>query len=102
MQLGPQNAGVVQARGREVCTGNGTFPAQSGQACQRHPNFPRPNTPMIKWAILFGVISLIAGALGFGGLAGAFAGVAKIIFFLFISLCVLVLVLGIFIGKKLF
>ncbi len=57
---------------------------------------------MLKWAIIFGIISLIAGALGFGGVAGAFAGVAKILFFLFISLCVILLVLGIFIGKKIF
>jgi len=55
---------------------------------------------MLKWAIIFGILSLIAAALGFGGIAGAFAGVAKILFFLFVSLCVILLIAGIFIGRK--
>lgn len=55
---------------------------------------------MLKWAIIFGIISLIAGALGFGGIAGAAAGVAKILFFLFLAICVILLVAAIFIGKK--
>lgn len=32
---------------------------------------------MIKWAIIFAIIGLIAGALGFGGMAGAAMGIAK-------------------------
>lgn len=35
---------------------------------------------MLKMALLFFVISLIAGVLGFGGIAGAAAGIAKFIF----------------------
>ena len=31
---------------------------------------------MLKWAIIFAVVALIAGALGFGGIAGAAAGIA--------------------------
>jgi uncharacterized membrane protein YtjA (UPF0391 family) len=40
---------------------------------------------MLTWAISFGVIALIAAALGFGGIAGAAAGIAKFLFFLFHS-----------------
>nr|WP_115555659.1 DUF1328 family protein [Xanthomonas campestris] len=29
---------------------------------------------MIKWAIIFAIIGLIAGALGFGGMAGGWWG----------------------------
>ena len=36
---------------------------------------------MLKWAIIFAVIALVAGALGFGGIAGAAAGIAKLLFF---------------------
>src|SRR3546814_13684046 len=36
---------------------------------------------MFKWALIFAVIALIAAVLGFGGVAGAAAGVAKILFF---------------------
>lgn len=37
---------------------------------------------MLRWTITFLVIALIAAVLGFGGIAGAAAGIAKIIFLL--------------------
>ena len=55
---------------------------------------------MLKWAIIFAVISVIAGILGFAGIAGAAAGIAKILLFLFLAVCVLFLVLGVTIGRK--
>ena len=39
---------------------------------------------MLKWALIFAVVALIAGAMGFGGIAGAAAGIAKILFFIFL------------------
>ena len=33
---------------------------------------------MLYWAAVFFIIALIAAALGFGGIAGASAGIAKI------------------------
>lgn len=56
---------------------------------------------MIKWAIIFLVIAGIAALFGFTGLAGAAAGIAKILFFLGIALFVLFLVLGGLAAKKL-
>ena len=35
---------------------------------------------MLKWAIIFAVIALIAGAFGFTGIAAGAAGIAKILF----------------------
>jgi uncharacterized membrane protein YtjA (UPF0391 family) len=55
---------------------------------------------MIKWAIIFAVIGLFAGALGFGGLAGAAIGIAKFLFFAAIAIAVVLLVLGVTIFKK--
>lgn len=55
---------------------------------------------MIKWAIIFAVIGLIAGALGFGGLAGAAIGIAKFLFFAAIAIAVVLLILGITIFRK--
>jgi uncharacterized membrane protein YtjA (UPF0391 family) len=55
---------------------------------------------MIKWAIIFAVIGLVAGALGFGGLAGASIGIAKFLFFAAIAIAVVLLVLGVTIFKK--
>ena len=49
---------------------------------------------MLKYAIVFAVISLIAGALGFGGIAAGFAGIAKILFGLFLVLAIIFIVLA--------
>ena len=43
---------------------------------------------MLYWALVFLVIALVAGALGFGGIAGASAGIAKILFFIFLGFAV--------------
>jgi uncharacterized membrane protein YtjA (UPF0391 family) len=55
---------------------------------------------MLKWALIFAVVALIAGGLGFGGIAGAAAGVAKLLFFVFVIGFLLFLALGVFAGKK--
>jgi uncharacterized membrane protein YtjA (UPF0391 family) len=55
---------------------------------------------MLKWAIIFAVISLIAGFLGFAGVAGAAAGIAKFLFFLCLIVCALFLIAGVAIGRK--
>jgi uncharacterized membrane protein YtjA (UPF0391 family) len=49
---------------------------------------------MLKYAIIFAVISLIAAALGFGGVAAGAAGIAKILFGLFLILAVIFVVLA--------
>lgn len=56
---------------------------------------------MLKWALIFLVLGLVAGALGFGGIGGAFIGIAKFLFFVAIALFVIFLVLGIMAGRKL-
>ena len=55
---------------------------------------PLEGITMLKWAIVFAVISVIAGILGFTGVAAGAAGIAKILFFIFLVLFVLFLVLG--------
>ena len=44
---------------------------------------------MLQLAITCLVIALIAALLGFGGIAGSFVGVAKILFFVFLVFAVL-------------
>jgi uncharacterized membrane protein YtjA (UPF0391 family) len=50
--------------------------------------------PMLNWAILFLVLAVAAAVTGFGGLAGTFAGLAQILFFVFLVLLVISLVFG--------
>jgi uncharacterized membrane protein YtjA (UPF0391 family) len=54
---------------------------------------------MLKWALFFFVISIIAALFGFTGIAAATAGIAKILFFIFLVICVIFLVLGIMAGR---
>jgi uncharacterized membrane protein YtjA (UPF0391 family) len=49
---------------------------------------------MLKWAIIFLVISLIAGALGFTGVARGAATIAKVLFGIFLVLFVIFLILA--------
>ncbi len=54
---------------------------------------------MLKWAVVFLVVGLVLGALGFGGIGGAFVGIAKILFFVAIAIFVVLLILGLLAGK---
>lgn len=47
---------------------------------------------MLKWAIGFLLVAILAGVLGFGEIAGAATGIAKILFFVFIILFVVSLI----------
>ena len=44
---------------------------------------------MLGWAVTFLIIALIAAALGFGGIAAASAGIAKVLFVVFLVLCII-------------
>jgi uncharacterized membrane protein YtjA (UPF0391 family) len=55
---------------------------------------------MLRWAAIFLIISLVAAAFGFGGVASAAAGIAKVLFFIFIVLFVVALVMGLAAGRS--
>ncbi len=55
---------------------------------------------MIRWAAIFLAIAIVAAVFGFGDLAAGAAGIAKILFFLFLVLFVGSLVLGYTLFKK--
>ncbi|MGP1358848.1 DUF1328 domain-containing protein [Roseicyclus sp.] len=47
---------------------------------------------MLGWALAFLGIALVAALFGFGGIASASAGIAQILFFIFIALFVIALI----------
>ena len=49
---------------------------------------------MLRWAVIFLVIGLIAGLFGFTAIAGVSYGIAKFLFFLFIAMFLVFLLLG--------
>jgi uncharacterized membrane protein YtjA (UPF0391 family) len=57
---------------------------------------------MLKWAIISLIISLVAGALGFTGVARGAATIAKILFGIFLVLFVIFLILAFTAGQLLF
>jgi uncharacterized membrane protein YtjA (UPF0391 family) len=55
---------------------------------------------MLGWAVLFLVIALIAGALGFGGVASVSMEIAQIVFWVFIVLFVVSLIYSLISGRR--
>ena len=49
---------------------------------------------MLYWAAVFLIISIIAGAFGFFGVSIAAAGIAKVLFFIFLVLFLVTMVFG--------
>jgi len=49
---------------------------------------------MLRFALVFAILALIAGVLGFVGLEGDFAYIARVLLFVFIVLFVVSLILG--------
>jgi uncharacterized membrane protein YtjA (UPF0391 family) len=56
---------------------------------------------MIKWAIIFALISVVAGIFGFTGIAAGSAAVAKVLFFIALAIFVILLIAGLAVGRKL-
>ena len=50
---------------------------------------------MLYWTLIFLVVALVAGLFGFGGIASASAGIAKILFAIFLVLFLVSLVIGV-------
>ena len=55
---------------------------------------------MLKWALIFFIVSIIAGLLGFSGVAAGAASIAKILFFLFLAVAIGIVILAVMAGKK--
>lgn len=47
---------------------------------------------MLGWALTFFILAIVAAAFGFGGIAGASAGIAKLLFLVFLALLVITFV----------
>lgn len=57
---------------------------------------------MLKLAIIFFIISLIAGFFGFTNIAAGAKGIAKILFFVALIIFLVVLVFGVLLGVMVF
>jgi uncharacterized membrane protein YtjA (UPF0391 family) len=57
---------------------------------------------MLKWALIFFVISIVAGFFGFSGVSAAASGIAKTLFFIAIAIFLVFLALALFAGQAIF
>jgi uncharacterized membrane protein YtjA (UPF0391 family) len=55
---------------------------------------------MLGWVVTFLIVALVAGVLGFGGVAGASIEIAKIIFFIALVLFLISAVVGLARGRS--
>ena len=56
---------------------------------------------MLRWAVIFLVIALVAALFGFTGIATAAAGIAKFLFFLFLAVCLILFIAGLSVTRRL-
>ena len=49
---------------------------------------------MLRWAVIFFLVAIVAGVLGFGGIAAGATEIARTLFYVFLVVFLVTLVLG--------
>jgi uncharacterized membrane protein YtjA (UPF0391 family) len=90
LQAGDVAAGNSLRQGQKFKIGN--YPAGT----PLWANAKRWSGPMtiLKWALIFFLISIVAGILGFTGVSVASADVARFLFYVFVVIFLVLLILG--------
>lgn len=57
-------------------------------------NSRKEDNSMLYWALVFFIVSIVAAVLGFGGIAATTAGIAQILFYIFLVLFLVSLITG--------
>ncbi|MCE2981995.1 MAG: DUF1328 domain-containing protein [Parachlamydia sp.] len=55
---------------------------------------------MLRWAMTFFIIAIIAAVFGFGGIAATATGIAQILFYIFLVLFLVSLLFGLLSGRN--
>jgi uncharacterized membrane protein YtjA (UPF0391 family) len=90
---------VSEAGTRGNIRSEGRLFQQPTRGAVRRAEFKSRGHIMLSWVVTFLIIALIAGILGFGGLAGASIEIAKIIFFIAVVLFLVSAVVGLARGR---
>lgn len=54
---------------------------------------------MLRWALIFFIVAIVAALFGFGGIAATATGIAQILFYIFLVLFVVALLFGLLGGR---
>lgn len=57
---------------------------------------------MLKWALIFFIISVVAGFFGFTNVSAGAAGISRVLFFIAVAIFLIVLVAALLLGKMVF
>jgi uncharacterized membrane protein YtjA (UPF0391 family) len=87
---------------RALSIGHGRRARHRHQPPQPTDRKPTRGIRMIKWAIIFFVISVIAGFFGFTNVASGARSIAKVLFFIAVVIFLIVLIFGVMLGKLVF
>ena len=55
---------------------------------------------MLRWALIFLIIAIVAAIFGFGGVAGAATSMAQILFYVFVAMFIVSLLFGLLTGRR--
>jgi uncharacterized membrane protein YtjA (UPF0391 family) len=55
---------------------------------------------LLKWALIFFLISIVAAIFGFGGVAAASADIARVLFYIFVVIFLVLLILGLLAARR--
>jgi uncharacterized membrane protein YtjA (UPF0391 family) len=74
--------------------------AASSQDAHRPRCVEANSMSLLKWALIFLVISLVAALFGFTGISAASADIARVLFYIFVIIFLVLLVLGLTIFRS--
>jgi uncharacterized membrane protein YtjA (UPF0391 family) len=89
--------------GRNICSSAGLFLRRGREVLRRadlETEIGNRGSVMLSWVVTFLIIALIAGILGFGGIAGVSIEIAKAIFFIAVVLFLVSAVVGVVRGRS--
>jgi uncharacterized membrane protein YtjA (UPF0391 family) len=92
-------AGLAVAEWSDATPAAGTI-AEGSKLDQRFRGPPAPaddveeSMTILKWALIFFLVSVVAGILGFTGVSAASADIARFLFYVFVVIFLVLLILG--------
>jgi uncharacterized membrane protein YtjA (UPF0391 family) len=69
-------------------------PADGSAATGRPAGVAEQAMTILKWALIFFLVSIVAGLLGFTGISAASADIARFLFYVFVAIFLVLLILG--------
>jgi uncharacterized membrane protein YtjA (UPF0391 family) len=80
------------AFGKGQSSKSGTI--QRVRRCGQTQSYGSGPMTILKWALIFFLVSIVAGILGFTGVSAASADVARFLFYVFVVIFLVLLILG--------